>query len=86
VGFADVYVAGFISPEVQAAVGFVSLLYFFVIIAMWVIRLPLVYGLALPLGFGAPGVWWSMVASVICQSFFMAGRFHAGKWKHLKLE
>ena len=32
VGFADVYVAGFISPEVQAAVGFVSLLYFFVII------------------------------------------------------
>jgi MATE family multidrug resistance protein len=32
VGFADVYVAGFINPEVQAAVGFVSLLYFFVII------------------------------------------------------
>src|SRR5512133_1281581 len=32
VGFADVYVAGFISPAVQAAVGFVSLLYFFVII------------------------------------------------------
>jgi putative MATE family efflux protein len=32
VGFADVYVAGFISPQVQAAVGFVSLLYFFVII------------------------------------------------------
>ena len=32
VGFADVYVAGFISPQVQAAVGFISLLYFFVII------------------------------------------------------
>ena len=32
VGFVDVYVAGFISPEVQAAVGYVSLLYFFVII------------------------------------------------------
>ena len=32
VGFTDVYVAGFISPQVQAAVGFVSLLYFFVII------------------------------------------------------
>jgi MATE family multidrug resistance protein len=32
VGFVDVYVAGLISPEVQAAVGFVSLLYFFVII------------------------------------------------------
>jgi MATE family multidrug resistance protein len=57
-----------------------------IIIAMWLIRLPLVYALALTFGFGAPGVWWSMVASVICQSFLMAGRFHAGKWKHLKLD
>jgi MATE family multidrug resistance protein len=30
--FVDVYVAGFISPEVQAAVGFIGILYFFVII------------------------------------------------------
>jgi len=32
VGFADIYVAGFISPEVQAAVGFVGQLYFLIII------------------------------------------------------
>jgi MATE family multidrug resistance protein len=32
VGFTDVYVAGFIGPEVQAAVGFVSQLYFLVTI------------------------------------------------------
>ena len=32
VGFADVYVAGYIGPNVQAAVGFVSQLYFFIII------------------------------------------------------
>ncbi|HRT27247.1 MAG TPA: MATE family efflux transporter, partial [Syntrophales bacterium] len=32
VGFTDVYVAGFIGPEVQAAVGFVGILYFLVII------------------------------------------------------
>jgi putative MATE family efflux protein len=32
VGFTDVYVAGFISPDVQAAVGFVGILYFFVIV------------------------------------------------------
>ena len=32
VGFADIYVAGFISPEVQAAIGFVSQLYFLIII------------------------------------------------------
>jgi MATE family multidrug resistance protein len=32
VGFTDIYVAGFISPEVQAAVGFVGQLYFLTII------------------------------------------------------
>ncbi|TAN42761.1 MAG: MATE family efflux transporter [Nitrospirae bacterium] len=32
VGLADVYVAGLISPETQAAVGFVSQIYFFIII------------------------------------------------------
>ncbi|MDA8240663.1 MAG: MATE family efflux transporter [Nitrospiraceae bacterium] len=32
VGFADVYVAGFIGPEVQAAVGFISQFYFLVTI------------------------------------------------------
>lgn len=57
-----------------------------IIIAMWLIRLPLVYSLALPFGFGAPGVWWSMVASMICQGLLMAGRFRAGKWKQLKLD
>jgi multidrug resistance protein, MATE family len=57
-----------------------------IIIAMWLIRLPLVYGFALTFGFGAPGVWWSMVTSMICQSFLMAGRVRAGKWKQLKLD
>jgi MATE family multidrug resistance protein len=32
VGFADVYVAGFIGPEVQAAVGFISQIYFLITI------------------------------------------------------
>jgi MATE family multidrug resistance protein len=32
VGFADIYVAGFIGPDVQAAVGFVSQFYFLIII------------------------------------------------------
>jgi MATE family multidrug resistance protein len=57
-----------------------------IIIATVVIRLPITYGLALPLGFGATGVWWSMVISLVCQSVLMARRFHSGKWKHLKLE
>ncbi len=57
-----------------------------IFIAMWMIRLPLVYSLAITFGFGAPGVWWSMVTSMVCQSLLMAGRFDAGKWKQLKLE
>ena len=32
VGLTDIYVAGFLGPEIQAVVGFVSELYFFIII------------------------------------------------------
>ncbi len=56
-----------------------------IIISIWLIRLPIAYCLALPLDFGATGVWWAMVFSVVCQSFLMAGRFRSGKWKHLNM-
>lgn len=56
-----------------------------IIFAMWVIRLPLAYALALPLGYGAAGVWTAMVVSMIIQSLLMAGRFQGGKWKKIKL-
>ena len=49
-----------------------------IVIAMWLIRLPLAWILALPLGFGAKGVWTAMVASMVCQSLLMARRFHGG--------
>jgi putative MATE family efflux protein len=57
-----------------------------VIIAMWLIRLPLAWMLALTLGFGAAGVWAAMVASMVCQGLLMARRFHGGRWKELKME
>ena len=57
-----------------------------IIIAMWLIRLPLAGMLALPLGFGAAGVWAAMVVSMVCQGLLMAWRFHRGRWKELKLE
>jgi MATE family multidrug resistance protein len=56
-----------------------------IIISIWLIRLPIAYCFALFLGFGATGVWWAMVFSVVCQSILMAGRFHSGKWKHLNI-
>lgn len=57
-----------------------------IVIAMWLIRLPLAWSLALPLGFGAEAVWWAMVASMVFQGLLMAARFHGGKWKELKLD
>jgi multidrug resistance protein, MATE family len=57
-----------------------------IIVAMWLIRLPITYGLAFPLGYGATGIWWSMVISVACQSFLMTLRFRSGKWKNMKLD
>ena len=57
-----------------------------IVIAMWLIRLPLAYGLAFTLGYGAVGVWSAMVVSMTCQGLLMAGRFHGGKWKELKME
>jgi len=56
-----------------------------IIIAMWLIRLPLAYALSLPIGYGAAGVWTAMVTSMIIQSLLMAGRFHGGKWKKITL-
>jgi putative MATE family efflux protein len=57
-----------------------------IVTAMWLIRLPLAWLLALFLGFGAAGVWAAMVASMTFQGVFMALRFHGGRWKQLKLE
>ena len=57
-----------------------------IVIAIWMIRLPLAFGLALSLDLGAPGVWSAMVISMICQSLLMARRFQGGKWKQLKME
>jgi MATE family multidrug resistance protein len=57
-----------------------------IIIAMWLIRLPLAWTLALPLNFGAAGVWAAMVTSMVCQGLLMARRFRSGKWKLLKVE
>jgi multidrug resistance protein, MATE family len=57
-----------------------------IVIAMWLIRLPLAWTLALPLGLGAAGVRTAMVVSTVCQGLLIARRFHGGRWKELKLE
>jgi Na+-driven multidrug efflux pump len=56
-----------------------------IVIAVWLIRLPLAWLLALGLGWGAPGVWGAMCVSMIGQGLMMAARFRGGKWKAMKL-
>lgn len=56
-----------------------------IVVSMWFIRLPLVYLLAMPLGYGAAGVWVAMISSMTVQGLLMIVRFHKGKWKVLAL-
>jgi len=53
--------------------------------AMWAIRLPLAYVLALELGYGATGVWIAMIVSMYIQGILMVRRFRGGKWKEIKV-
>ncbi|MEW6584662.1 MAG: MATE family efflux transporter [Nitrospirota bacterium] len=56
-----------------------------IVIAMWLIRLPLAYFLALVAGYGAVGVWYAMITSMIVQGILMTWRFRQGRWKTLKV-
>ncbi len=57
-----------------------------IIIAMWVIRLPLAYVMASVLDYGATGVWIAMITSMAVQGILMTLRFHRGTWKALKID
>jgi multidrug resistance protein, MATE family len=55
VGLADIFVAGFLGPEVQAVVGFVSQLYFFIIIVANAISIGTVAMVSRAVGAGSSG-------------------------------
>jgi putative MATE family efflux protein len=57
-----------------------------IVIAMWMIRLPLAYFLAIVLNYGAPGVWIAMVTSMNIQGILMTWRFRRGHWKESIVE
>lgn len=56
-----------------------------IVAAMWGIRLPLAYVLAITLGWGPTGVWVAMVVSMIGYSILMCLRFRSGRWKHVNV-
>ncbi len=55
-----------------------------IIIAMWFIRLPLAYFLAVIMDYGATGVWVAMVVSMNIQGLLMTWRFYRGYWKKIR--
>ena len=54
-----------------------------IVTALWAIRLPLAYLLAVSAGYGAYGVWLAMVISMIFQGIAMTVRFSRGRWKEI---
>lgn len=51
-----------------------------IVAGMWVVRIPLAYIMGISLGFGAPGIWWSMNASIITQMVLIARRYFKKEW------
>jgi MATE family multidrug resistance protein len=49
--------------------------------AQIVLRLPAAYLLAVPLGWGASGAWWSMTGSMMIQSVIVVALFRQGGWR-----
>ena len=56
-----------------------------IIAAMWFVRLPLAYFLAITLGYGAVGVWTAMITSMALQGILTSVRFYRGHWKIIKV-
>jgi putative MATE family efflux protein len=50
------------------------------VLSLWVVRIPLAYFLGLSRGFGPPGIWWAMNASICVQTFFLWRRYMGRKW------
>jgi MATE family multidrug resistance protein len=57
-----------------------------IIIAMWFVRLPLAYSLAIVMGHGATGVWVAMITSMAVQGTLMSLRFQRGHWRELGVD
>lgn len=53
--------------------------------ALWLLGLPLMYGLSHLLGWGAPGVWIGMGISHVIEMLALAMRFRQGRWKVMRV-
>lgn len=50
-------------------------------VANWVVKLPLAYVLAIPVGYGIDGVWLGMFVSIVLEALLMFWWYRRGTWK-----
>lgn len=55
------------------------------IFSSWAVRLPLSWFLAIQLGWGVDGVWYSMITSIIVFAVIVAVRYQSGLWIKTKV-
>jgi putative MATE family efflux protein len=55
------------------------------IVNWFVVRLPLAYVLAFPLGFGLAGVWAGIAADYFVRAGLLAWRFNSGAWQRVRV-
>ena len=46
----------------------------------WTVRIPLAYVLGVAMGFGPPGVWWAMNASIAANAALLSARYFRKRW------
>jgi len=57
----------------------------FTVIALWIVRLPTAYILAVPMGMGATGAWIAMAISTVLSGLLVAGWFKLGRWRAIRV-
>ena len=55
------------------------------VVNWFVVRLPLAYALAFPLGLGLAGVWAGIAADYFVRAALLAWRFNSGAWQRVRV-
>lgn len=58
---------------------------YYTLISQWLIRLPVAYLLAFPLGYDVNGLWAALVVFGILQGYLTARKFARGEWKMMRI-
>lgn len=58
---------------------------YYTLVSQWLIRLPVAYLLAFPLGYDIDGIWAALVVFSALQGYLTARKFATGEWKTMKI-